>query len=214
MRRVFKKAFFAIYVAGVRTRALFVGDNVVPVQQFIWKDSWFLLWHLFLWGCARNVCARFTAITPLACERSAELMKHHQRFSELAERDSTARPMEERILQPTRYRLSADAAKELCLLYGCVAAMAPWQYGLPARLRARVRMRSASLIFLIVFIGSIALFAPGSDLVAYLLWGSFFSLLFTIAGWCADSSLCRMAYEAERLQQQSEAVDKSIINAP
>jgi len=197
--------FFAVYVALVRFRALFGrGQTVVAPQTFIWKDSWFLLWHFFLWGSVRWVLAHFTTVTPLACNRSSELVSHHQRFNELAERDSTSRPMEERIMKPTRYRLAEDTAKELCLLYGCIAAMAPWQYGLPARLRARRRMRHASGVSLIVFIGACALSPPGSELFGRFILISLLSFLVAIAGWRADSSLCRMAYEVERLEQNKE----------
>ena len=189
----------------VRLRALFDrGQTVAAQQTFIWKDSWFLLWHFFLWGNVRWVLAHFTTVTPLACDRSSELAAYHRRFSELAERDSTSRKVEERIMKPTRYRLAGDSAKELCLLYGCIAAMAPWQYGLPARLRARRRMRYASGISLLVFIGACALSPPDSEFFGRLILVSFLSFLVAIAGWRADSSLCRMAAEAQRLQQNSE----------
>jgi hypothetical protein len=205
VRSVLKKVFFAIYVVGVRMQTFFVpARSVAPAQTFIWKDSWFLLWHIFLWGSVRSVLARFTAIRPLACDRSSELMKHHQRFNTLARRDSAARGMEEKIMKPTRYLLAADTAKELCLLYGSIAAMAPWQYGLPARLRARAKMRYASGLSLVVFIGACYLSVPGLELFGNLILVSFLSSLVAIAGWRADSSLCRMAYEAERLQQSEE----------
>lgn len=177
-------------------------EDTVPV--FIWKDSWFLLWHFFCWRVGRWVLAHFTEIRPLARELSGEFERHYDLFTELAARDSQARSYEQRIIQPTMYRLSAEAGRELCLCYACLMDIAPWQYGAEHRLHARKRMRNTFLISLLVFIVSCELFVPGSSFLARVILVAFLVTIISLAGWRASFSLHRMAREAKRLRGEEK----------
>lgn len=98
-----KRGLFWCYVACVRTRRWFgalVAEEKEAEPVFIWKDAYFFFWHWFFWGSGRWIVAHFTPVRPFAREMTADTEAHYRRFNELADHDSKARPVEQRIIRP------------------------------------------------------------------------------------------------------------------
>lgn len=108
------------------------------------------------------------------------------------------------IPRPTQYRLSPEAARELCLLYAHIAEMAPWQYGVEYRLRARNRMRNIFLLSTLALVVSTHLYTDGLHFFAWAILCSFLTMATALAGWLASASLHRIARGAERLREKKE----------
>ncbi len=203
-----KRLLFRCYVAWSYLRWWFarvVADEKEAEQVLIWKDAWFFLWHVFFWGGGRWFMSHFTKVRPLEGELSPDAEKHYRLFSELASRDAKARSLDQRIIRPTHYRLSKEAAKEFCIFYAYVADIAPWQYGIEKRKVARRRMGFGALLSAGAFFVSLSPIVPDSHFFAWVSLAAFFAMIGYFAGWCASLSLYRTACEAKRIRDEEKS---------
>lgn len=199
-----KRLLFIVYVFWKRLTWRFsttrsdASEQAAPETVFVWKDAWFLFWHLFFWGFGRWCSAHWKEVRPLEAwgELPPEAEEHYARFGELAARDSTHRRLDERILRPSQYRLSEEAARELCAFYGYLAKLAPWQYGLEARLLARRRSGRNAITALLAFVFLCLPVLPATPAFAFLTLLAFLLMLATFAGWCASLAIARIAKAA------------------
>lgn len=203
MPNFFKRLIFQVYVLFHRKGAMPAQPAAPPI--FIWKHSWLFFWHRFFWSLGRGLSSYVTEVPPLLGEElSPKALRHYERFNELASRDYAALSFQEKIIRPTRYILAHDTATELCLFYTCIADVAPWQYGIPARERACRTLRNIFLITLFLFIVLCNVYVAT---VPFLAWSGFIlfnGLMLSGVGWYADACLLKMAREGARLRAEEK----------
>ncbi len=189
---------FQCYVFVVRFQK---SKDTVRPPTLIWKYAWFFLWHRFFWTVGRGVLSVFREVKPLCGdELTPQAIRHYECFNELAGRDFRALSLQGKIMQPTKYALAEDTAKELCLFYACIADAAPWQYGVDARKKACKWMRGTFFATLVAFISLCTVYDSSSSLYAWSAYWLFMALMLTGFGWYTDSALHTMAEEGERLR--------------
>lgn len=171
-------------------------------QVFIWKHFWFFSWHFMFWSMGRWILAHWKSVRPILQMPGPEARKHHDLFCAIVTRDNKERSLTDRLIQPTRYRLSPEAARELCLYYGTFVDVAPWQYGTAHRCRAKKRTRNVFLISLAAFTTTCYLYIPGSPFFAWTTLLLFFLALGSLSGWYASACLHDLAVGAEKLREE------------
>jgi len=202
-----KRILFWFYVAWVRVGqwlAMAKKEQTETEQAFIWKHFWFFMWHISFWSMGRWIAAHFTKVEPLIHLPTLETRKHYERFNELVVLQNKERSLGERFIQPTKYRLSAEAARELCLFYGTFADMAPWQYGVEARLLKKRKTRNRFLVSLVAFGACVFFYIPDFPFFAWITLLSFFSMLSSLSGWYGSVCLHDLARGAQKFRQRQK----------
>lgn len=197
-----KRIIFAFYVFLVRKRRNKKSTDDISEKTFIWKHAYFFFWHNFLWRNGRNVRQLFGDIRPLNGELfSKSAMSHYDNFCLLSTRDRNTRPLEERILRQTTFRLADDTVKALCYFYMHMAFVAPWQYAVEVRLRALRRIRKIFFVLLLLMFVISSRIVPPSPIATYLCLLVFFATLFAGVGWYADKCLYDLAQESQKMKE-------------
>lgn len=203
---ILKRIAFMLYVFVARTHwrldRLFAYRDDEEII-YIWKDSWFLMWHLTFWGFGRWMIAHIKKTEPLRGELGPEFERQHAEFSRLASEDFQKLDLTGKLMRPTHYRLSREAGEALCGVYGCLAEIAPWQYGLPHRIKARRRMRNIALLSFMVFLACMQ-YALASPVLASVMLLALVIFAASFSGWFGSVALHRLALGAERLKRKKE----------
>jgi hypothetical protein len=165
---------------------------------FIWKDVYFLLWHVFFWKMGRSLLGILLPVRPLLPTQSGDEDELTYDATTYARTDRDQRPLADKIIHTTRFPISEATTIACCRLIATLGRKAPWQYSVEARCEARRHMMYLCLCALALCFVFFPMDAPADSWVGWMRLVMLLGFLVGMAGWIADCALLRFAREAKR----------------
>ncbi len=191
-----KRMLFALYVLWHKGPTAPTPMTVSPT--FIWKDVYFLLWHIFFWKLGRALLGQVTAVRPLL-ETGTDLVDTYLiDATEHARNDRDNRPLQQKIIHTTRFPVSEHTVASCCHTIAQLGRQAPWQYSVSARYKAKQHMMLLCLSAFALCVYFFQIEASPDSLTGWIRLIALISFLLGGAGWIADIALYRFALEAQR----------------